>query len=187
MYPWGHLAVGYLCYSLAVRLRYRRSPSESAVLALGVGTQFPDLIDKPLSWTFGILPSGRSLGHSLVFALGVGIVVWYLAQRYDRRTEAVAFFSGHLLHVISDTVPIVLAKEWNKLGAAFWPLTPAYQYPGESDRGLIEFVLSIELASIPVEGVVLIALTIALWLSDGLPGVQSLVDYVQRTPETDLK
>ena len=38
------------------------------MLALAIGTQLPDLIDKPLTYQFAVLPSGRSLGHSLFFA-----------------------------------------------------------------------------------------------------------------------
>jgi hypothetical protein len=187
MYPWGHLAVGYLCYSIAIRLRYRRPPDGQAVLALGIGTQFPDLIDKPLSWTFGILPSGRSMGHSLVFATLLGIVVWYVVRQYDRRTEAVAFFCGHLLHIVGDALPIVLAGRWERLGMVLWPVIPAYQSSGEPDQSIIEFFLSIDLATIPIEGVFFITLTTVLWLFDGLPGIKPLVDRIQKTTEASRK
>ena len=60
MLPWGHLAVGYLAYSLAVRVRSGGPPAGLAVAALAVGTQFPDLIDKPLVSWVSVLPSGRS-------------------------------------------------------------------------------------------------------------------------------
>ena len=43
MYPWGHLAVGYLCYSLGVRLCDQRPPAGVAMVPLTIGTQFPDL------------------------------------------------------------------------------------------------------------------------------------------------
>lgn len=187
MYPWGHLAVGYLCYSLVVRLRYRRPPDGLAVLALAVGTQFPDLIDKPLSWTLGILPSGRSFGHSIFFAVGLGLILWYLARQYNRRMEAIAFFGGHLLHVIGDIVPNVVAGQWDRLGMLFWPITPVYQYPGESEQGIIEFLLSIDFASLPPEGIVLMALTATLWFSDGFPGTKILINYTKRTCEMNIK
>ena len=50
--PWGHLAIGYLCLSLAIRARWRVPPQGPAVIAVAIGTQLPDLIDKPLAWTF---------------------------------------------------------------------------------------------------------------------------------------
>jgi len=108
MLPWGHAAVGYLCYSFIVRVRDRRAPTGPAVLTLAVGTQLPDLIDKPLAWSLGILPSGRSLGHSLLFAVLLTIVVWVVAQRYDRQREVSALMVGHLLHVLADSTPFSL-------------------------------------------------------------------------------
>jgi len=74
MWPWGHAAVGYLAYSLGYRASDRRLTG-AAVIALGVGTQFPDLIDKPLGWTFGVLPGGRTLAHSLLTVAVVAVVL----------------------------------------------------------------------------------------------------------------
>ncbi|PSQ17916.1 hypothetical protein BRC99_00275 [Halobacteriales archaeon QS_7_69_60] len=82
MLPWGHLAVGYLAYSLAVRGRTGGPPAGLATAALAVGTQFPDLIDKPLVAWVSLLPSGRSLGHSLLFAAACGVGLWYLGRRF---------------------------------------------------------------------------------------------------------
>lgn len=174
MYPWGHLAVGYLCYSLGVRLWNQRPPAGVAMVPLAIGTQFPDLVDKPLSWTFDILPSGRSLGHSILVALVIALTLWYAGRKFDRRTEAVAFFSGYLLHIIADMSPFVVSGEWKKLGSVLWPLVPAYQYPGESDRTIIEFLSAIDLTSVPAEAFVLIILTVSLWMYDELPGADIL-------------
>lgn len=57
MWPWGHVGAGYLVYTLLRRHTGER-PAGAAVLALAVGTQFPDLVDKPLGWTVGLLPGG---------------------------------------------------------------------------------------------------------------------------------
>jgi hypothetical protein len=49
MWPWGHLAVGYLLSAGAAYLRDHSSPRGLAVVALAAGTQLPDLLDKPLA------------------------------------------------------------------------------------------------------------------------------------------
>ena len=66
MWPWGHVALGYLFYSLYVHWRHDRPPSAPAAIAVGVGTLLPDVIDKPLAWWAAVLPNGRSLAHSAV-------------------------------------------------------------------------------------------------------------------------
>lgn len=58
MWPWGHAAIGYLLFSMDTRLRYGRRPGGPATILLFFGTQFPDLVDKPLAWTLPLLPSG---------------------------------------------------------------------------------------------------------------------------------
>jgi hypothetical protein len=181
MFPWGHAAVGYLCYSLAIHLRYRSSPTGPAVLALAVGTQFPDLIDKPLAWTFSLLPSGRSLGHSLLVALLIGIIVWRLSQRYDRQLEAGAFLLGHFAHIVADITPAVIARDWEPLGALLWPLTPAYQYPGEMDQSIIDFFLELQFAELPLIGSALTMFAVGVWMYDGRPSVAMIVNTVTRS------
>ena len=74
MWPWEHLAVGYIAFSVMQRVGGRQGVPALAVVALALGTQLPDLIDKLLGWGIGILPGGRSLGHSLLFALPVVVL-----------------------------------------------------------------------------------------------------------------
>lgn len=87
MWPWEHLAVGYIGYSLSVRLAGRGVPRPRPVVALAVGTQFPDLVDKPLSWTLGVLPSGHSLAHSLFAALPLATLAVTVGVALDRRRD----------------------------------------------------------------------------------------------------
>ena len=179
MLPWGHLAVGYLVYSLGYRLRTGVPPEGLAVISLAVGTQFPDLIDKPLAWTFRILPSGRSLGHSLLFAVALGAVVWELGRRYDHRPAAGAFLVGHLSHIVADVLPAVRATQWWQVGALLWPIVPAYQYPRELDRGILAFLLGLDLAALPLIGVVGSVFALGLWVFDGLPGVRAVLETIR--------
>ena len=74
--PLGHAAFGYVLYSLYTRLHLNHPPQGLAALALAFGTQFPDLIDKPLTWTFAVLPYGRSFAHSLFTLVPLLAILW---------------------------------------------------------------------------------------------------------------
>jgi hypothetical protein len=182
MVPWGHLAVGYLAYSLAVRACSRTPPSGPAVLALAVGTQTPDLLDTPLTVWVAVLPAGRSLGHSLLFGLAVGGVLWLLARHTDRRGAAIGFVAGHLTHVITDAVPAALAGRWRELGFVLWPVTPAYLYDAD-DRVLVDYLLT-QLTNPPHTQLVVLALAASLWVIDDTPGSRTVRTWL-RTHTTD--
>lgn len=178
--PWGHLAVGYLCLSLAVRVRYQVPPQGPTAVAVAIGTQLPDLIDKPLAWRFGLIPSGRSLAHSLLFLGVLAAVAWALGRRYDRQVEATAFAGAALSHVVADMLPAALAGEWAKLGALLWPLTPVYQYPEELDYTIIGFFLELEPAALVSPELGLTIGAVVLWVYDGVPGVGSIQRAIQQ-------
>jgi hypothetical protein len=167
MLPWGHPAVGYLAYSLAVRACSRTPHSGPAVLALVVGTQAPDLLDKPLTVWVAVLPAGRSLGHSLQFALAIGGVLWLLARHTDRRGAAIGLVAGHLTH----TVPAALAGRWRELGFVLWPVTPAYLYDAD-DRVLVDYLLT-QLTNPPHTQLVVLALAASLGVIDDHPREQN--------------
>jgi len=175
MLPWGHAAVGYLVYSLSTRLRHRRPPAAIAVLALAVGTQLPDLVDKPLAWTFGVLPSGRSLAHS-VFALAIigGVVLWIGHQR-DAFPAAEGFVVGWASHLLADGYTLLLGESvcLRYLG---WPLV-ACAY--EADHSFLQFFLTLDLHAI-WPGVALAGVAGTLWLAEGAPGVRYLVERLQK-------
>lgn len=124
MWPWEHAAVAYIGYSLLTRFTTHRSPGAAPVVALLIGSQVPDLVDKPLAWWLQILPSGRSLGHSLFFALPVsGFVLW--GSQFRRRTAVgVAFVVGYLLHLPGDVVYPVLLGDSPAVTFLLYPLVP---------------------------------------------------------------
>ena len=173
MLPWGHLAVGYLAYTLAIRAHRRRPPRGPAVIALAIGTQLPDLLDKPLNAWVGLLPSGRSMGHSLLVALVLGLAVWYLARRYDHEAVGIAFGVGYVSHVVADSISLALAQQWAMLGYLLWPVTPAYRYPGEADRDILAYLL-VNLTTPPHFELGLFALAIVVWIYDGRPGLSAI-------------
>ena len=135
MWPWGHLAVAYLCY-VALGLVLGRGGGESTrvtLLALAFGSQFPDLVDKPLAWWFGVLPSGRSLAHSLITASVLLSAVYLVSTRFDREEPAVAFAVGYVSHCFSDlgtdVVLGLLAGDANQLRWTTYLLWPVLEPP----------------------------------------------------------
>ncbi|WP_276251033.1 metal-dependent hydrolase [Haloarcula rara] len=182
MWPWTHLGFGYLLVSLLWRLRARRVDGAVAVAA-ALGTQFPDLVDKPLAWAFGVLPAGRSLAHSVVTAAVVSAVVLYVAGRRDRADPALAFVVGYGSHLAGDALPKLPAGEFDSLTFLLWPLLPLPDYDG-ADPVVANFA---EVAAEPVASLLtspdrlaLLVLVVALWGADGFPGVAGLGRYLTR-------
>lgn len=180
MWPWGHLAVGYLLFSPAVHLRLRRAPAPAAVLALALGTQLPDLVDKPLSWVFHVAPQGYSVAHSVFVAVPVGLVVLALAVRFRRSEVGVAFTVGWWSHLAADVVFAAALRNPYALERVLWPTvvlpayadrTPALDRALHYAREWLAYLLATE-GPLPVVLYVgpLVA-ALVLWLFDGAPGV----------------
>lgn len=177
MWPWEHLAVAYLAYSVLSRLVGRR-PTRAAVLALAFGSQLPDLIDKPLGWWLGVLPSGRSFGHSVFVAIALCVVVLLAGVAVHRRGPAVAFAVGYLSHLPADVgYPLLLGQPADPR-IVLWPVAPVpeqeilelthviglwEQYVAFLQSPAGTFYLGAEVA--------LLLATVLLWRRDGYPGL----------------
>jgi len=176
MWPWGHLAVGYLVY--VVWARRNATPQRSrTLLVVAFATQLPDLIDKPLAWTLSVLPSGRSLGHSLFTATILVAVVYYLVRRDNRADVAPAFAIGYLSHCLSDLGPDVVAGvltgDASQLRWAtylLWPLYPPPPYP--HDTSFVSQFATFTLDPYGLFQFLLVALALAVWVRSGMPGVR---------------
>jgi hypothetical protein len=131
MMPWSHLGVGYLVYSVVARVGTGETPQGGPVLALAFGTQFPDLVDKPLNWWFSVL-DGRGIGHSFLTMVPFCIAAYLIARRYDRGPLGVAFGVGILTHLPGDAWSALLTGDWGAASYLFWPLAPAPTYPSDS-------------------------------------------------------
>jgi hypothetical protein len=126
MLPLGHLAVVLLPTTLYALVRDRRLPSGTVTLLLVLGTQLPDLIDKPLAWTFGVLPSGRMFAHSLVVCLPVLAVLTVVAHRRGRGWLGLLFSVAYLSHLAGDFYPILYhGTDYYFFPNLFWPLLEA--------------------------------------------------------------
>jgi len=185
MWPWSHLAFGYLVVSVLWRLRGHRVDGAVA-FAAAVGTQFPDLVDKPLAWVLGVLPAGRSLAHSVFTAAVVSAVVLASARRWGGREPALAFVAGYASHLAGDALPKLPAGNVDSLTFLLWPLLPLPEYEG---AGAVAASLSDLLASpaaylltSPVR-LVFLAVVLALWRADGFPGVAGLSRYLRAVRE----
>ncbi|MBX0286453.1 metal-dependent hydrolase [Haloarcula salinisoli] len=126
MRPPEHLAFALIPLIGYTLVRYRRPPTGYAMLYVVLATQLPDLIDKPLAWTFGIIPSGRMLAHSIVLSGPLLCLGYLLALRRGRGRPAAVFSLAYLSHLVGDFYPILTqGTDYYFFPNLFWPLLEA--------------------------------------------------------------
>ena len=187
MWPWEHLSVGYLLYSATMRAVYRRPPGDVGALAVVLGTQFPDLIDKPGGWVLGVLPSGTSVAHSAFVAVPVSLAAVALARRRGATEVGLAFAVGYLSHLAGDVFFSVLIGEGLAFGAVSWPLGEEPAGGTVSVFGIVsrlfgrwvEYLASPAGIGYVLFEVGLVAVAVAVWVRDGTPGL-GLLGRVRR-------
>jgi hypothetical protein len=179
MWPWEHLAVGYLAFSVWCRIAVHSGPDTTDVFAVALGTQFPDLVDKPLAWGFDVLASGTSLAHSLLVAVPVAVAAVLTARHYDRNSVGVAFALGYLLHLPADAVYGGLVGGSFNVNFLLWPLVPLHPAPptpffARATELFVEFVALLHTPVgyryLVIESA-LVGTALAAWLLDGRPGL----------------
>lgn len=178
MWPWEHLAVGYLLYSALTRHRDGEPPTTAAAFAVAFGTQFPDLVDKPLAWGLSVFESGVSVAHSVFTATAVSVAVVALARRLDRPRIGTALAVGYLSHLPADAVYGMAFDGTIKVRPFLWPFVDAVPSAG---RGFLDnvayyavrflFFLTTDrgMAFLSLE-VLLLTFTAWIWVRDGCPG-----------------
>lgn len=181
MWPWGHLAVGYLLYTAYARQQHGRVPRAESVLVLAFATQFPDLIDKPLAWTVPLLPSGRSLAHS-VFVLAIVVAATAtIARRIDQSAVIAPFAIGYTSHLAADILYPVLAGEFNEVSFLLWPVLSV---TGGSATGILAFFLELQVTTSVVFEITLVAAALATWIRDGTPGWEYMSTVAMNVRQT---
>lgn len=188
MWPWEHAVIGYLAYSLAVHLFRRRSPTGPEAVTVVFASVFPDLIDKPLAWEFGVFPSGHGIAHSVFFAVPTTAAVFVATAAIDRREIGAAFATGYLLHLPADVIPHYILNGQLPVSRVLWPVaTTESSYPGgftgtfrtyftDSAAALLSGPPSLYV--FVIGGVM--TLCALLWVYDGMPGVREPVVYLSR-------
>lgn len=171
--PWGHLGIAYLLYTLYSRLRYGHPPRDLPAITLAVASQFPDIVDKPLAWHFGVLPGGRTLTHSLFSAAIILLVVYIVTAWFDRTDVAVAFGIGHVSHSFLDVPPGVFMGDPS--GAAFllWPLFEQTMY---EPYGSSDVVRRLYFRT----QIFVFVLAIVVWYRDGMPPLGTVRALLKR-------
>lgn len=133
MRPVEHFAVAALPLVIYSLVRYRRLPTGRAILVVLIATQLPDLIDKPLAWTVGVLSSGRMFAHSLAIVLPILTIGIYVATRRGLGRPALLFSVSYLSHIAGDFYSIIwLGSEYYFFPNLFWPLLAANPDPNPS-------------------------------------------------------
>lgn len=182
MWPWEHLAVGYVAYSLYSRTAFGSSPTDRAALVAAVATQFPDLVDKPLSWVVPLLPDGTTVGHSLFVAIPLSAAGYRFAARRGRPDVGAAFAIGYLSHLPGDVFYPVLRGGGPAYTKLLWPVFTKRSSGGSLvgrvsgySQDYLQFLLSPDGLGYLALELLLLAAALGLWVHDGVPGLRWLL------------
>ncbi|ELY82092.1 metal-dependent hydrolase [Natrinema pallidum] len=195
MWPWEHAIVAYLSYSLLCHVAVRDSPGGLDAFAVVVASVLPDLIDKPLAWTYGVFDVGYGLGHSIFFAVPVAIVAGTVARAADRPLVGLAFGLGYLSHPFADIMDAFFRQDTFLIEITLWPIAPAEGRPPGSDVLDVFVTLAGRYANTVLAGDLstylwiqlgLAALTALVWLLDGAPVLRECLRATGRAIATLL-
>ncbi len=179
--PWEHAAIGYIGYSLLVRLLYRDTPTSREAAVVIFTSLLPDIIDKPLAWQFEIFASGHALAHSVFVAFPLSVAVLLVAYWRGFPRVGVAFGTGYLLHLPADVIPQYFLTGELQTNRVLWPLQqggPGYDsgFSSELRENFIAYFqwMSTEFLSGNPDPYLFVLLSLGafglvLWIADGMP------------------
>ncbi|SEV90743.1 metal-dependent hydrolase [Halobacterium jilantaiense] len=187
MWPWEHVAVGYLAYSACSRLVWGEPPSTRGALVVGVAAVAPDLVDKPLAWILDVLPAGKSLAHSLFALLPLAAVATALGVRRGSLRGTAAFVVGWAGHLAGDVLYPLAVRGDLRAGFLFWPLVPvgggadgALPHVRELLGSFAAFLSTPRGAVYLAAELGLLAVALAVWVADGTPVLGALRRRLRR-------
>jgi len=121
VFPPEHFLVAFIPLLTYIIVRDKQFPDRRFVAVVFAGTQFPDLIDKPLAYQFGIIPSGRVFMHSLPTAIPVLLVVGFYGWKTNRVRLGAAFVFSHLSHLLADNRRMLIQQNPQIPPELLWP------------------------------------------------------------------
>lgn len=190
MWPWEHVAFGYLLYSLGSHALRRRAPREWPALAVVCGALVPDLVDKPLAWSAGVFETGYGAAHSLLVVVPLLAAVLALGARRGHLAAAVGYAVGHLSHLAGDLLYALGEGEGLRVEILLWPLSSfpeAEQGPGFVAVTLFYLdryagqVLELDPSPLLVLEALFMGSVFLLWLFDGAPVLRGLWRAARRS------
>lgn len=163
-----------------------------AALAVVLGTQFPDIVDKPLAWQLGVLPSGNSLAHSAVVAGLLSVLVLMVSKRWGVPQLGIAFVVGYLLHLPGDVFYPLVYGDGPWIEFLWWPFVSV------DSGGSLGFISKLTHLIERTAGFLrspagraylagelgLLVSALAVWWFDGRPGVGVVRDRLADTLTT---
>lgn len=185
MWPWEHVVVAYLAYSVLSHIRRRESPRAGEVALVVLASLLPDLIDKPLAWSLHLVSTGYGPAHSLLFVLPAIVALSVRWWAVGRPWRAVAFATGYLLHISGD---LFFQSRYGTVDPSvfLWPVL-VYESTGEHAGFVTESMVRISgFASRLLAGDVstyttvqlgLMAVAVLLWVYDGAPVVRQSIEW----------
>lgn len=178
MWPWEHAAIGYLLYSIGLRLLGREPPSGTETASIVLMSVLPDLLDKPLSWGLHLTPSGYGALHSVFVAFPLGVGILLVTIRRDRYRLGAAALVGYWGHLVADVLSPLRTGGHPIIDRVLWPIVDTDSYPVDYGvgRGLVylrEFgdaLLAMPLLEVFAFYLAIPTVTVGLWILDGMPG-----------------
>ena len=169
MFPVGHISVGYLLYAGWCRGRLEAVPAPGPTRTVVVCSLLPDLVDKPLAWGLGILPTGRSLAHSLLVLVPLCLAVVLITRRRGYGEYGVAVALGTLSHPVVDALPVLWTAE-TRVGFLLWPYWSVEPYESAAPTLADLVTAAIGSPTVLLE-LFLFVVAVAVWTRQGRPGL----------------
>lgn len=182
MWPWDHLAFGYPLFQVLRALKPRPQLDDHTFFVLAIGTQLPDVIDKPLALSVGLLPSGLSLGHSFVFLAILTPLAVSISNRFGRPELAGALITGVASHLIGDVLFALLIGSPRPYQFIFWPVIPTVTETsvglgptiGERWSKYIKYLSTSRGTVYLFMNLTFNAMVLAVWIVNGTPGMMAV-------------
>jgi uncharacterized membrane protein YjgN (DUF898 family) len=178
MWPWEHVVIGYVAYSILSHVHRGRSPDGREAVLVAFAALLPDLVDKPLAWGLGVIGSGYGPAHSLFVAgpFVVALASWW--STVSSPWQGVAFATGYLLHLPGDVFYAYVTSGSVVPSIVLWPVATTGGvgirdgFLRQTVARLVEFGVGVfagDVSTYTWLQLGLLVLAVLLWVCDGAP------------------